>query len=532
MAYCACESGDARCKGVFGVTIPCGFIFGDSLWSLIGFCNWLFRVQAIGMQLNILFSMMVWLALGGVLFSWDAKANALLTEEEEAFLTATPKVVIGVGESFEPFVIKNLDGSYSGYDVQIAELVSGNTGLKIEFEMDTWKDIQEKAQRKEVDGLLTAVFSEEREAFFLPSHPYLSITSLVLVKKGNPKGITKPADIEGKKIAMQRGNVLFEKVLRAITNNVEVIYFDHIYELLSAVVSGQVDLSILDETAPFVAKKIGLVDYIDVAFPVGEPISIHFLLRNDQPELRSIIDKGLSLIREEDRMRIRDRWFGMPEESLDWSLLSKIFLSVVVLFMAVLYWGFSLRAARRRAEGALAQLELKDQQLEEANRTLERLSVTDHLTHLFNRERLDEVLDSELRRANRYGAAFGVVMVDVDYFKEVNDEYGHPVGDRVLIELAEILSSNSRSVDTVGRWGGEEFLIICPELDRDGVMAVAEKLRKDIEGHQFPIIGRKTASFGVAVFKSDDEVADLMDRVDRALYLSKENGRNQTSCVL
>lgn len=484
------------------------------------------------MRLNTLPPVLACFYLGLVITSWNVQADSFLNEKEKAYLSTNPNVVFGVGKSFEPFVIKNLDGSFSGHDIQIAELVSEHTGLNIQFKMGIWKDIQEKAKRKEVDGLLTAVFSEDRALHFVPSHPYLSMTSLVLVKKGNPQKIRSPSDIEGKTVAMQSGNVLFKKVLESITDNTEVIYFDQIHELISAVVSGQVDLCILDETAPFVAKKIGLTDYIEVAFPVGEPINIHFLLRKDQPELRTIIDKGLSRIREEEKIKIRDLWFGMPKKSLDWSLLLKVAALVLILFAVVLYWNYTLKAARRRAENALTQLKIKDKELEEANKILAKLSVTDRLTHLYNREKSDVVLDQELERAVRYGTNFGIMMVDVDHFKKVNDTHGHPVGDRILIELATILRSNSRTVDLVGRWGGEEFLIICPELDRDGLMTMAEKIRTEIEKHHFPIIDHKTASFGITVYKTGDEICDLIDRADRALYQAKENGRNQTTELL
>lgn len=469
----------------------------------------------------------VLLLICSILFNSHLHANVVLNETEKAFLLANPKVVLGVGKSFEPFVIKNLDGTFSGYDIEIARLVSKHTGLQIDFEMGTWNDIQKKAQRREVDGLLTAVFNEERAEYFVPSHPYFSATSLVIVKKDNPKQIREPANIEGKKIAMQRGNVLFESILKSLNRKVDVLYFDHIHEVISAVVSEQADFCILDETAPYVAKNAGLADLIEVAFPVGKPENIHILVRNDKPELHSIINKGLSLIKEEEKLALRDQWFGLPKTSIDWPLVIKIVLSMTAVLSIVLYWNYTLKVARRRAEVALAALEQKDKELEAANRILAQLSITDPLTHLCNREKLNQSLDHELNRFNRYGSSFGLIMIDIDYFKQVNDEHGHPVGDSVLVEIANILQSNTRSVDVVGRWGGEEFLIICPQLECDDLLLVAEKLRRLIENHKFPIIGSKTASFGIAVYKQGDDAQALISRADQALYLSKENGRNQ-----
>lgn len=467
-----------------------------------------------------------------VIWGCNVHAAPLLTEREQAFLAANPRVVLGVGESFEPFVIKNLDGTYSGYDIQIARLISKHTGLEIDFEMGTWKEIQERAKRREVDGLLTAIFNEERAAHFVPSFPYFSTTSLIVVKKGNPEEITDSADIEGKKVAMQRGNVLFEGVLNAITNNVDIVYFDHIHEIISAVASGHADLCILDETTPYIAKKTGLEDYIEVAFAVGKPENIHILIRKDQPELQSIINKGLSLIKEEQMLEIRNQWFSLPEKSINWPFLIKIVLSMTALLGIVLYWSYTLKVARGRAEAALAELEKKDRELEAANRILSQLSITDPLTHLYNREKLNKVLDQELNRASRYGTPFGVIMADVDHFKKVNDEYGHPVGDSVLIEIAHILQANTRSVDIVGRWGGEEFLIISPQIGHSELTSMAEKLRALIEQHTFPTAESQTASFGITIYLPDDSAEQMITRADQALYLSKGKGRNQVQAVL
>jgi diguanylate cyclase (GGDEF)-like protein/PAS domain S-box-containing protein len=156
----------------------------------------------------------------------------------------------------------------------------------------------------------------------------------------------------------------------------------------------------------------------------------------------------------------------------------------------------------------------------------EELSITDQLTQLYNRGYLDKILDKELNRFGRYGTPMSVIMIDIDYFKEVNDLYGHLTGDMVLIELAQILKSNIRSTDTLGRWGGEEFMIICTQNTLSEAAQLAEKLRLAIASYSFPRIGRKTASFGVACVRSNENGLGLIQRVDNALYKAKELGRN------
>jgi diguanylate cyclase (GGDEF)-like protein/PAS domain S-box-containing protein len=158
---------------------------------------------------------------------------------------------------------------------------------------------------------------------------------------------------------------------------------------------------------------------------------------------------------------------------------------------------------------------------------VERLSVTDRLTGLYNRHRLDEVLIQDFDRFQRYSQPFCIILLDIDHFKRVNDDFGHQAGDQVLVDLADILHNNSRKADTVGRWGGEEFLVICPATSRKKTMILAEKLREKIEARDFPVVGSITSSFGVAEIKNGDEVKNLISRADKSLYKAKNEGRNR-----
>ena len=166
-------------------------------------------------------------------------------------------------------------------------------------------------------------------------------------------------------------------------------------------------------------------------------------------------------------------------------------------------------------------------ELVEKNRQLEVLSVTDKLTGLYNRRKLDEVLEEELARSRRYAVAFAVIMLDIDHFKHVNDTYGHGAGDEVLQHVAELLRTGTREADALGRYGGEEFVVVCRHCTRESGLATAAKVRAAIEGHEFPGVGRVTASFGVAAYREGDSVADLLARADGALYRAKDSGRNR-----
>jgi diguanylate cyclase (GGDEF)-like protein len=169
------------------------------------------------------------------------------------------------------------------------------------------------------------------------------------------------------------------------------------------------------------------------------------------------------------------------------------------------------------------------------NARLEALSRTDPLTQLLNRRALHLQLAMEVERVRRYNAPLSVLMIDVDGFKGVNDTYGHHAGDAVLVELSLLLGRAARSVDTVARYGGDEFVIAVPETGETGAMAFAERIRDKIASHQFEIGQtsplRLTVSIGVADFPVPkvETAEDLLECADRALYRAKAAGRNLVS---
>ncbi len=160
---------------------------------------------------------------------------------------------------------------------------------------------------------------------------------------------------------------------------------------------------------------------------------------------------------------------------------------------------------------------------------IERKAVTDPLTNVSNRVKLNEILEREVELSVRYDKCFSIVLIDIDFFKHVNDDYGHQVGDGVLVEFADILVKHTRKVDIVGRYGGEEFLIILSETSQKGAIKLAEKIRACVEKYLFLGKYKITASFGVATYDKDTAncVEAIIKNADTALYKAKKDGRNK-----
>ena len=151
----------------------------------------------------------------------------------------------------------------------------------------------------------------------------------------------------------------------------------------------------------------------------------------------------------------------------------------------------------------------------------------DKLTSLYNRYKFDESLEKEIQRAKRYAHPLSFIITDLDYFKDINDNYGHQTGDTILIQLAGILLENIRDIDIVARWGGEEFVMILPDTDKEQALSLAEKLRSIIQKHNFEKKISLTCSFGVTTFHKGDTKDTIFARMDKALYEAKESGRNR-----
>ncbi|RQD66743.1 MAG: GGDEF domain-containing protein [Tindallia sp. MSAO_Bac2] len=164
--------------------------------------------------------------------------------------------------------------------------------------------------------------------------------------------------------------------------------------------------------------------------------------------------------------------------------------------------------------------------IRETNERLEYLSTTDVLTKVYNRRKLETILKNTHEKSLNQEAHYSLIILDIDHFKQINDSYGHAKGDEILVEMAELIRKNTRKQDQIGRWGGEEFLIICPDTRAEDAYHVAEKIRKLVQNNSFGLPDEITISLGVASYKTGDHIQDLMKRADRSMYNAKEQGRN------
>ena len=168
-----------------------------------------------------------------------------------------------------------------------------------------------------------------------------------------------------------------------------------------------------------------------------------------------------------------------------------------------------------------------NEELKRLHEILIRQASSDPLTGISNRTKFNEVLGIEIARSKRFTLPLSLIMMDIDRFKEINDTYGHNVGDNVLREFASRVSKSIRKNDLFTRWGGEEFIILITNVTRSGTVIFAEKLRLEIETFDFSPVGRITCSFGVTEFEKNDTIDSFIKKADIALYRAKSAGRNR-----
>ncbi len=160
----------------------------------------------------------------------------------------------------------------------------------------------------------------------------------------------------------------------------------------------------------------------------------------------------------------------------------------------------------------------------------EREASYDYLTNIYNRTKLNELLVKQIESSKQQKSTFSLVMIDIDFFKRINDTYGHLVGDEVLVKISMLILTQIRQSDIFARWGGEEFILLLPYAGLQNAQLIAENLKEKVMLESFPGIQNLTCSFGVTEFKEDDSIDTIIKRADTALYRAKENGRNQV-CI-
>lgn len=449
-----------------------------------------------------------------------------LTEEEREWLRNHPVIRTAIDTGWAPFEYLDEEGNYKGLAADYLALISQKLGIRFEPHTDgIWKDAVKLMSAHRLDMYPCAVKTPEREVYALFTSPYLNFRMVILTDE-NVGYIDSVSALKNHTVAVARGYLPLE-TLKRYYPHIKRLEVNTIAEGLEAVASGKA-YAFVDNTAAIThALKTQGYSNLKISGELPHRFELSMGVRNDWPIFAGILEKTLASMTTEERDAIYARHIKVEySQQISWERLFQISIPLAILIGILLYYTRKLRQINKVYKMTMDSLSLTQKELEGANARLQTLSTTDTLTELANRYRLDEAMKQTLSSAKRYSRALSIIMIDLDYFKSVNDSYGHHAGDSVLKSTAALLMENCRQSDIIGRWGGEEFLIICPETNLQEAVLLAEKLRGLFPSVAMVYTHTQTASFGVCAYEPNDTPETLIIRADEALYQAKHDGRN------
>ncbi|BBN60456.1 hypothetical protein HVMH_2050 [Hydrogenovibrio marinus] len=438
------------------------------------------------------------------------------TQNELAWMKAHPVIRLAIDNNWAPIEYIGEKGNYQGIGAAFFNYITIKTGLKFRPDKHSnWVQAVEKMKKHQLDVYSAAISTEERRTYANFTDPYVRFPTVIATRDNAPY-MSDPKLLIGKVVAVTDGYAMQEE-MRRLYPNVKLLSVKNASEGLRDVSLGKV-YGYIDNVASigYYIKSQGLAN-VKISGELPFKANIAIGVRKDWPELQSIIQKVLSHMPADTYAELINPWLKVKYETkYQWKELLIYLVPILVVLAIVLWYNLKLHQAK--------------QQLKETNTQLSMLLVTDHLTKVYNRQYLDQALDTEKARVDRYANKLSVIMIDLDHFKRINDEYGHMVGDKVLVDVSSVIRQTIRKTDVFGRWGGEEFMIVCPETGFQQALRLAEKIRQTVEKAVLVHDIQQTLSLGVAEYRLTEKVFDTVKRADECLYEAKRAGRNQVKC--
>ncbi|MBA3012396.1 MAG: transporter substrate-binding domain-containing protein [Proteobacteria bacterium] len=348
--------------------------------------------------------------------------------------------------------------------------------------------------------------------------------NVVILSRENFSFITDLPGLKSKTIGMVAAGNVLERVIEKYPK-LNYVPMETIEDCLIDVSTGQLDTAVLSlPAASHYIRKTGLTN-LKVAGHSSIKEDLRMGVQKENKQLHSIMSKVVRSLSQNELDTISQKWLGQElENKPDYGLLWKSLSAFGIVLVLVVLWNRNLSRLNK-------QIAIAHEKLSQKTQELEHISVTDSLTEIFNRRHIEATFELELKRSRRHGRELSIILLDIDFFKTVNDTFGHQTGDTVLKLFTGLIEKNIRATDILGRWGGEEFLIVCPETNLENACHLAGALRRRIGTERFGKAGSQTASFGVTAFKKEDDSQAMISRADKALYLAKSNGRNQVERI-
>ncbi|QIJ05901.1 diguanylate cyclase [Shewanella chilikensis] len=420
-------------------------------------------------------------------------------------------------------------GKHVGISSGFLELIEEQTDWQFQLvPTDSWQ--QTLAYLKQQRCVFTTMLNyTPRRAEFLYFSDIYSRSPNVLVSRREQPFLQNMEQVGDRSLAIPRGYRLLDYV-RQNYPKIRIILAETEQQGLEMVSSGEADLfigSMYSINARI--QQSGLFN-LKIAAWAGPEEQFRMAVTENSKWMLPELNRLLAQISDDYRARLYRQWSNIAvlkqtDRGLTWQLL----VVVTLVFGALLARYRWISKYNRELTAKNQQLEKLRNQLLETNRELEFISTHDPLTKLYNRHYFHRHFAPEHRSDAMQGHT-SLIVIDIDFFKDINDRHGHSVGDSILSDLASLLMEGAREIDLVARWGGEEFMIVCPDTDCVQARHLCERLASAMTVYPFYAGVRLSCSFGLTELKPGESIWSAFDRADQALYRAKSEGRNRICC--
>jgi len=430
-----------------------------------------------------------------------------LSEEQKEYIGKRKSVTMCIDPDFMPYE-KLENGRHIGITAEFFHIF--REFLKMDIVVVPTKSWQESlifAKERKCDILSMLIKTPSREKYLNFTEPYLKIP-IVMATKINTPFVADFATLKDKKIAVPKGYAFIE-ILKMNYPNLEVVEVKNIEDGLSRVKRGELYGYVGTLATVAYAFQKNFTGELKIAGKFDGTRDMRIGVRDDDLMLLSIFQKAIKSLDPYTKERILHNWLSIKyEKGVDYNLAKKLTLAFVIIILVILFFYIKLTRLKK---------------------SLEYYASKDPLTDLYNRRYFTKISESIFHLAKRNHSKFSILMLDIDNFKRINDTYGHKVGDDVIVALSNVLQQHSRSSDIVCRFGGEEFILLLPDTDKEGAFVIAQKIRKLVEELKVADGISFRVSIGVSELdiENDRTIEDVIKRADDALYSAKNSGKNR-----
>jgi len=417
-----------------------------------------------------------------------------------------------VDPEWPPYEVINPQGEHEGIAADLIRLALSRAGVRLPlYPTQSWDETMQAIKRGECQVLSFVNQTPARSEWLIFTEPLFTDKNVLIAREGHP-AVIDLGDYPNAVIAVPAETATAERLQADFPNQPLLLTRDE-FEAFRAVSEGRARFTLRALTvAVHNIKQEGWFDLAVVGHLPRYDNQLRLAVLKDYPALRDALNVGVTQISEAERREIANRHVAITVQSaIDYTLLWQVLAGALLVIGTSLFW-----VAR------LSQL----------NRRLDRVSRTDRLTGLRNRGDIDQALTHAFDTQRRQGGPLAVILFDLDHFKRVNDQLGHQAGDAVLREFSSLLEQLVRGTDRVGRWGGEEFLAVCPGTDASGALQLAERVVIATRNHSFSTGHQQTVSAGVAELMPNEALDTLLSRTDQHLYAAKNAGRDRASAAM